>query len=94
MFRALGYKDEEIDELINAGAFNAFFVLGRTIGFIGHYLDEKRLDMPLYRHPTDDILYDVKRPEGLSPVIKIYNKRDCYSYNKQNSNKNKKRDKK
>ena len=64
MFRALGYKDEEIDELINAGAFNAFFVLGRTIGFIGHYLDEKRLDMPLYRHPTDDILYDVKRPEG------------------------------
>ncbi len=64
MFRALGYSDEQIDELINAGAFNAFFVLGRTIGFIGHYLDEKRLDMPLYRHPTDDILYDVKRPEG------------------------------
>ncbi|WP_457623583.1 citrate/2-methylcitrate synthase [Persephonella sp.] len=64
MFRALGYSDDQIDELINAGAFNAFFVLGRTIGFIGHYLDEKRLDMPLYRHPTDDILYDVKRPEG------------------------------
>ena len=63
MFRALGYSDKEIDELINAGAFNAFFVLGRTIGFIGHYLDEKRLDMPLYRHPFDDILYDVKRPE-------------------------------
>ena len=60
MFRALGYSDAEIDELINAGAFNAFFVLGRTIGFIGHYLDEKRLDMPLYRHPTDDILYNVK----------------------------------
>ncbi len=64
MFRELGYSDSEIDELINAGAFNAFFVLGRTIGFIGHYLDEKRLDMPLYRHPFDDILYDVKRPEG------------------------------
>ncbi len=64
MFRELGYSDSEIDELINAGAFNAFFVLGRTIGFIGHYLDEKRLDMPLYRHPWDDILYDVKRPEG------------------------------
>ncbi len=60
MFRALGYSDSEIDELINAGAFNAFFVLGRTIGFIGHYLDEKRLDMPLYRHPTDDILYNVE----------------------------------
>ncbi len=63
MFRNLGYADEEIDELINAGAFNAFFVLGRSIGFIGHILDEKRLAMPLYRHPWDDILYDVRRPE-------------------------------
>jgi len=53
----------EIDELINVGAFNAFFVLGGSIGFIGHILDEKRLGMPLHRHPWDDILYDVKRPE-------------------------------
>ncbi|SMO40180.1 ATP-citrate lyase alpha-subunit [Balnearium lithotrophicum] len=64
MFRSLGFSEEEIDELIEAGAFNAFFVLGRSIGFIGHILDEKRLAMPLYRHPWDDILYDVKRPEG------------------------------
>lgn len=65
MFRSLGFSEEEIDELIEAGAFNAFFVLGRSIGFIGHILDEKRLAMPLYRHPWDDILYDVKRPEGV-----------------------------
>ncbi len=64
MFRNLGFSEDEIDELIEAGAFNAFFVLGRSIGFIGHILDEKRLAMPLYRHPWDDILYDVKRPEG------------------------------
>ncbi len=63
MFKALGYTDEQIDELIEAGAFNAFFVLGRSIGFIGHYLDEKRLGLPLYRHPWDDILYLVERPE-------------------------------
>ncbi|RKQ63966.1 ATP-citrate lyase alpha-subunit [Thermovibrio guaymasensis] len=63
MFRNLGFSEAEIDELIEAGAFNAFFVLGRSIGFIGHILDEKRLAMPLYRHPWDDILYDVKRPE-------------------------------
>jgi len=63
MFKSLGYSDKEIDEFINAGAFNAFFVLGRSIGFIGHILDEKRLGIPLYRHPWDDILYDVKRPE-------------------------------
>ncbi|WP_456457131.1 citrate/2-methylcitrate synthase [Thermovibrio sp.] len=65
MFRNLGFSESEIDELIEAGAFNAFFVLGRSIGFIGHILDEKRLAMPLYRHPWDDILYDVKRPEGV-----------------------------
>jgi ATP-citrate lyase alpha-subunit len=65
MWRALGYKDDEIDVFINAGALNAFFILGRSIGFIGHILDEKRLGMPMYRHPTDDILYDVKLAENL-----------------------------
>jgi len=64
MWRALDYSDEEIDVFIEAGALNAFFILGRSIGFIGHILDEKRLAMPMYRHPMDDILYDVtKAPE-------------------------------
>jgi ATP-citrate lyase alpha-subunit len=61
MFIGLDYTSSQIDELISAGSFNAFFVLGRSIGFIGHILDEKRLNMPLYRHPWDDILYDVKK---------------------------------
>ncbi len=65
MWRALGYSDEEMDVFIEAGALNAFFVLGRCIGFIGHVLDEKRLAMPMYRHPWDDILYDVKKAEDL-----------------------------
>ena len=60
MWRALGYSEEEIDGFIEAGALNAFFVVGRSIGFIGHILDEKRLGMPMYRHPTDDILYNVE----------------------------------
>jgi len=59
MFWLLGYSDAEIDKLIKDGALNAFFVIGRTIGLIGHYLDEKRLEMPFYRHPVDDILYDI-----------------------------------
>jgi len=63
MWRALGYSDEEIDVFIDAGALNAFFILGRSIGFIGHILDEKRLAMPMYRHPWDDILYDVSKAE-------------------------------
>ena len=65
MWRALGYSEEEIDEFIESGTLNSFFILGRTIGFIGHILDEKRLGMPMYRHPFDDILYDVKKAEEI-----------------------------
>ena len=65
MWRALGYSEEEIDGFIDAGALNAFFVVGRSIGFIGHVLDEKRLGMPMYRHPMDDILYNVEKAEEL-----------------------------
>ncbi len=65
MWRALGYSEEEIDEFIESGTLNSFFILGRTIGFIGHVLDEKRLAMPMYRHPMDDILYDVKKAEEI-----------------------------
>ena len=39
------------------GGLNALFVLGRTTGFIGHYLDQRRLKQGLYRHPWDDIAY-------------------------------------
>ena len=63
MWKELGYDDVEIGTFIDAGALNAFFILGRCIGFIGHILDEKRLNMPMYRHPWDDILYDVEQVE-------------------------------
>ena len=65
MWKNIGYSDEEIEDYVEAGALNAFFVLGRTIGFIGHALDEKRLKMPLYRHEFDDILYNVEKAEAL-----------------------------
>nr|AYV89154.1 ATP-citrate synthase [Tetranychus truncatus] len=48
---------EEAQEYIEIGSLNGLFVLGRTIGFIGHYLDQKRLKQGLYRHPWDDISY-------------------------------------
>lgn len=51
------YTEDEIDEIINIGTLNGIFVLGRTIGMIGHYLDQKRLHSRLYRHPWDDVLY-------------------------------------
>ena len=51
------FTKEEIDEVVELGYLNGLFVLGRTIGFIGHILDQKRLRAGLYRHPWDDILF-------------------------------------
>ncbi|MCK5396704.1 MAG: ATP citrate synthase, partial [Thermoplasmata archaeon] len=48
---------KEADEYIQMGALNGLFILGRTMGMMGNYLDQKRLMQPLYRHPWDDILY-------------------------------------
>ncbi|CAK0884805.1 unnamed protein product, partial [Prorocentrum cordatum] len=38
---------EECDELMSFGCLNGLFVLGRPIGFIGHRLDQLRLERPL-----------------------------------------------
>lgn len=51
------FTQDEAQEYIKVGALNALFVLGRTTGFIGHYIDQKRLKQGLYRHPWDDIAY-------------------------------------
>ncbi|GAA5864107.1 hypothetical protein JCM3774_006383 [Rhodotorula dairenensis] len=49
------FTPEESSEYLKLGALNGLFVLGRSIGFIGHFIDQKRLKQPLYRHPADDI---------------------------------------
>ncbi|KAJ7031094.1 ATP citrate lyase isoform 2 [Mycena alexandri] len=62
------FTPEEADEYIKIGTLNGLFVLGRSIGFIGHHLDQKRLRAPLYRHPADDIfinMADVSQPRVL-----------------------------
>ena len=58
LFRNSGcFTLEEANELVDGGALNGIFVLGRSMGFIGHFLDQKRLKQGLYRHPWDDISY-------------------------------------
>lgn len=58
MLRSCGaFSMEEAAELVQNGCLNGLFVLGRSIGFIGHHLDQKRLKQGLYRHPWDDISY-------------------------------------
>ncbi|XP_071811509.1 ATP-citrate synthase-like isoform X1 [Apostichopus japonicus] len=51
------FTSEEAAEYVEMGTLNALFVLGRSMGFIGHYLDQRRLKQGLYRHPWDDISY-------------------------------------
>ncbi len=50
-----GYSDEQLYELIEQEFFNALFVLSRSVGFIAHYLDQKRLDEGLLRLSEDDV---------------------------------------
>jgi ATP citrate (pro-S)-lyase len=58
MMRSCGaFSKEEADELVLNGCLNGLFVTGRSLGFVGHYLDQKRLKQGLYRHPWDDISY-------------------------------------
>ena len=58
LLRSCGaFSREEVDEYTKIGILNGLFVLGRSIGFIGHYIDQKQLKQGLYRHPWDDISY-------------------------------------
>lgn len=58
MVRSCGaFSRDEANDIMSFGTLNGLFVLGRSIGFIGHYLDQLRLKQPLYRHPWDDITY-------------------------------------
>ena len=45
---------EEVKELIEVGFFNALFIIPRTVGFIGNYLDQKRIDEGLFRLNDSD----------------------------------------
>eukprot|EP00922_Rhytidocystis_sp_ex-Travisia-forbesii_P023808 GHVS01034947.1.p1 GENE.GHVS01034947.1~~GHVS01034947.1.p1 ORF type:complete len:1159 (+),score=157.21 GHVS01034947.1:212-3688(+) len=57
LFGCGAFTESEAKDYIDCGCINGLFVLGRSIGFIGHYLDQKRLKQGLYRHDVDDIAY-------------------------------------
>lgn len=57
MLYVLQFTSKEIQQYIDVGLFNGFFVLARSIGFIGHYLDQQRLNEWLYRTSWEDIHY-------------------------------------
>lgn len=49
-------KPADLRSLLDAEFFNAIFVLSRSVGFIGHYLDQKRLGEGLFRLPDNQVL--------------------------------------
>ena len=57
MMIALEMSDEDITMYIDGDLCNGLFIAARTIGFIGHYLDEQRLQEWLFRMPEKHILY-------------------------------------
>jgi ATP citrate (pro-S)-lyase len=63
------FTPEEAEDYLRMGVLNGLFVLGRSIGLIAHYLDQKRLRTGLYRHPWDDITYLLPnlREAGVAP---------------------------
>ncbi len=51
------FSKEEMEDIVEIGYLNGLFVLARSIGIIGHALDQKRLKTGLYRHPWDDVCF-------------------------------------
>lgn len=45
----------ELQELVDAEFFNAFFVLSRAVGFTAHYLDQRRHDEGLFRLSPNEV---------------------------------------
>jgi len=57
MIGSASFNEEEIADIVETGYLNGLFIFARTIGLIGHSLDQKLLKQPLYRHPWDDVMY-------------------------------------
>jgi len=51
------FDKEYVEKLLELDIFNAFFILGRTIGLIGHHIDQKMLGSDLYRMSADRVGY-------------------------------------
>ncbi len=54
------FSPEDMQELIEAEFFNALFVIPRSIGFIAHFIEQKKNDEGLFRLP-DDLLFVRKK---------------------------------
>jgi len=49
------FNVEQIKELLDIEFFNSLFIIPRAVGFIGHFLDQKRIDEGFFRFSDNDI---------------------------------------
>ncbi len=49
-----GFSTDDIAELIEIEFFNSLFLIPRSVGFVGNYLDQKRIDEGLFRLGESD----------------------------------------
>ncbi|MBY0539104.1 hypothetical protein K2P56_01545 [Patescibacteria group bacterium] len=52
-----GLTNAELQTLVRAEFFNAFFILPRSVGFVAHFLEQKKNDEGLFRLP-DELLHE------------------------------------
>jgi succinyl-CoA synthetase alpha subunit len=50
-----GYTDVELQQLVDQEFFNALFVVSRSVGFMAHYFDQRRMDEGIFRLPADQV---------------------------------------
>jgi ATP citrate (pro-S)-lyase len=50
-----GYSDADLRELVSTEFFNGLFVLSRSVGFMAHYFDQRRLDEGLFRLSPSEV---------------------------------------
>ncbi len=56
-----GFSKNELREFIDAELFNAFFVIPRSVGFIAHFIEQKKNDEGLFRLPEELLFVRKKR---------------------------------
>ncbi len=56
-----GYTREELLALVQAEFFNALFLIPRTVGFIAHFMEQKKNDEGLFRLPDELLFVNKKR---------------------------------
>ncbi|MCA9390179.1 ATP citrate synthase, partial [candidate division WWE3 bacterium] len=57
VFHEIGISNDEIEDILDNELLDGLFILSRSIGMIGHFIDQKRLGSALYRHNPKDVLY-------------------------------------